>query len=322
MIALAYAAIQSTNNARASGAEAAVVFYESGYAHLQDSKSKYAEIAFPAGLAMQRDARALFLLRRAMPFVNGFVGGTPRVVNQSDICAPSVGRFQEGVFLMGTGSVVVHQKLVLTNAHLVAKEGEVKDRVPFELPNGKGGFRKVMGRVVQVGTKNPEQPINYKHDWAFIALDKDSGVTPLSLSFPRLDQLGRYETSLSMISYSRMPRTVPGSGDKHAIVSTNCGIKGVDGGLAVHNCSGSYGGSGSPMFATEEGWCTMKALFRGGTKLDKDKYPNTEAVPYLFETANDAVIPLFFKQAFLDILARINSGLPTAQAGKSGATRP
>lgn len=240
--------------------------------------------------------------------VNGFLGETRQErLSGHEPCAAAIGRFEKDVFMKGTGVVAVSPRIVLTNAHIVTKDGQVKRRVSFELPAG-NGFNTYPGTVVSVGTISVGRAVAIL-DWAIIVLDSNASATPLALAFPRSDQLPRFSGRLFMISYSRFPNTLPGSGEEFPVVSRACTIH--DDRLGYrHDCSAMEGGSGAPILVRENNWCTIFGLHQGAFRPPENVYPDRENVPYKKETANIAVSMDMLKDGFMRVLAAVQQGIP------------
>lgn len=240
--------------------------------------------------------------------VNGFVGEIrPVRAPLDEPCASSIGRVR-GV-MTGTGAVALHRRLVLTNAHVVAKDGVVQDRVESLLPDW-GGFQAYMGTVVSLGTKDLRETYEHRKDWAIIVLDTAVPVKPLSLGFPMARDIDKLRSNLFVVSYSHFRRTLPGSGVQFPVVSRSCGIQSEKAGMFSHNCSTSPGGSGAPLLKRDpDGSCTIMALHRGAPHVESD----LEELVFSDATANEAILPLFFKDEIMRILKALEGGRPISE---------
>jgi V8-like Glu-specific endopeptidase len=233
--------------------------------------------------------------------VSTFEHDNRRDVDDSlDECASAVGRI-ETEDEIGTGSVVLNPQIVVTNLHVVRENGRAADRVLFQLQYRMGAGYPIRGTVVAYGSDAAGQQ---RKDWAIVVLDAPAPTRPLALGIYSATQLRNLGPVLSLIGYS---------GDlwdaEVASIAERCSIDGVDSGLFTHNCPMMKGASGGPILAPYNGdWCAMVALNEGALGDSR------AGLHYSRATANIAVMPSEFKDALLEVLARVRSGWEPARA--------
>lgn len=129
---------------------------------------------------------------------------------------------------------LIGQKLVLTNAHCVAKQSGFKFYPNYK--SGKGKSYSVKKVLMVGGTKFPQ---DVPRDWAILELKEAAGK---EYGYLKIAEISTRQTDLILAGYS---------GDfkngKTAGVHTGCSIHGFDKGRVLHDCDMTKGASGSPI---------------------------------------------------------------------------
>jgi hypothetical protein len=238
----------------------------------------------------------------------------PRRATATEPCIFSTGRFEQGVFLKGSGSIVLHPQIVITSAHVVARDGQHKERLKFQLYRRNDQFEELDATTVAFGDYDGRDGAGWRqNDWAIIVLDKaPQRVRPLGVAFPSAMQLlADYKHRLIAFGYSRFSQILPGSGDAFPVVSGQCSILMIFRRTPLyvyHGCSQMPGGSGGPIVTKSDSWCTVVGIAQGGT-ADADRglnlvVPNVESQTHM----NSAVLSLSFKSALAQVAIALNEG--------------
>lgn len=178
---------------------------------------------------------------------------------------------------------LVGEDLILTNAHCIAKNGEViKGSYVFQLGYNRGQMRaRSLATIARWGSLNTN--INRGSDWAILKLAK-----PLGKKFGYFGISRSPDTTLkvNIAGYGNM------FSSEYLSSHEGCNFRGFESNYLLHDCDTSSGDSGSPMFSCTDKGCFIKGLHaaekRNGAKASAFKtrydplYANVAVQTYTF----------------------------------------
>jgi V8-like Glu-specific endopeptidase len=252
-----------------------------------------AELALPVNAFADRDRR--------------------RFVAAGEPCAAAVGLVDaDDVDREGTGTVVLHPRIVLTAAHVVldVARGRPAERVTFRLGYAKGrAVADIGARVAALGTMRPGTVGTAKDDWAILVLDRPAPARPYELAMPTTATLARrYRRALSVIGYSD-----DRADGEIASTEAGCSVVGERYGRFLHDCSTANGASGAALTVATATACVTVGLVDGAVS------PRPVArAPFRLAIANSAVMPVRFRDRLLATVEELKRALPplSAESGR------
>ena len=243
-----------------------------------------------------------------------------RAADAGDPCARAVGQILVDGDFNGTGAVVAHARVVLTNAHVVAEDGRVRRRVRFRLPArtaaaafGKAAAVERRGTVVAVGAADPARGGRHAKDWALVVLDAPvpDGVQPLRVVADTPEHSASSGRPLALIGF----HDDIGDGEVETI-SAPCTADAVIDGRLTHDCAMMHGASGAPLLDRDGGetgggprGCRIVGINLGAFGSSRtDVAYSSRPGPRL--SANQAVPAAAFRNAVAEVAAAVESGIP------------
>jgi protease YdgD len=231
-----------------------------------------------------------------------------------DPCVAATGQIRIDGELVGTGSLVLNRREVLTAGHVAAIARAPHRRFTFLLGynQGKAIFASE-ARVVARGNHYVDPLSNDRYltgDWAIAVLDREApaNIAPLGI------YSGREETLLGQAlwtqGYSSNYRSsaVP-------FIARNCFVRWIDplDGRLLHSCDADKGTSGAPLLLSEGNSCSVVAIESGGVA-------GNYHAPYSLRISNIATSARSFAPAASQIRELLEGGL-TAEDIRSSKGR-
>jgi V8-like Glu-specific endopeptidase len=220
-----------------------------------------------------------------------------------DPCVAATGQIRVDGVLVGTGSLVLNRREVLTAGHVAAIAKSPNRRFTFLLGYNQGRAAFVAeARVVARGNHYVDPASNDRYltgDWAIAVLDNaaPANVTPLNIYSGKQEAvLGR---PLWTQGYSTNYRSsaVP-------FIARNCFVRWIDplDGRLLHSCDADKGASGAPLLLAERNSCSVVAIQSGGMA-------GNYHAPYSLRIANVATSASSFAPAASQIGELLDDGL-------------
>jgi hypothetical protein len=220
-----------------------------------------------------------------------------------DPCVTATGQLRIGDEFLGTASLVLDRRMVLTASHVPWLGGKAQDRFTFLLgfDHGKSSFV-AQATVVARGGYYSDASGNAHYrssDWAVAVLDKPApaDVAPLGIyqGAPE-DLLGR---RLSIQGYA-----VTYASSEAPFIARGCAVEKIDpmDGRLHNSCSADHGTSGAPLVMMQGKVCSVAGIEAGGLA---DQRPS----PYTARIANMATSPARFRHTAAAVRELLAAGM-------------
>jgi len=222
-------------------------------------------------------------------------------------CVSATGQLRVGDRFMGTASLVLDRREILTASHVPALNGNPQERVTILLGFNRGNAAFVSEATVVARGSYSHDPITGGHyhsgDWAIAVLDKPApaAIAPLGVygGQPE-DLLGR---PLWIQGYA-----VSYASNEAPFIARGCRVRQIDplDGRLRNDCGADHGTSGAPLVLRERGVCKVVGIEAGGLA---DHNP----APYTTRIANFATSPRKFAHAVTAVSELLASGMDAEQ---------
>jgi len=218
-------------------------------------------------------------------------------------CVSATGQVRIGEWFMGTASLVLDRREILTASHVPAQNGKPQDRVTFLLGFNRGKAAFVSEATVVARGSYTHDPITGGHyhsgDWAIAVLDKPApaDVAPLGVYGGRPEDLLGQPLWLQGYAVSYASSAAP-------FIARGCRVRQIDplDGRLRNDCGADHGTSGAPLVMRERGVCSVVGIEAGGLA---DHNP----APYSTRIANFATSPKKFAHAVMAVRELLASGM-------------
>jgi len=226
-------------------------------------------------------------------------------------CVSATGQLSVGELFMGTASLVLDRREILTASHVPALNGTPQDRVTFLLGFNRGKAAFVSEATVVARGSYTHDPITGGHyhsgDWAIAVLDKPApaDVAPLAVYGGRPEDLLGQRLWIQGYAVSYASNAAP-------FMARGCTVRQIDplDGRLRNDCGADHGTSGAPLVMRARGVCSVVGIEAGGLA---DHNP----APYTTRIANFATSPKKFAHAATAVRELLAAGMDAEEIRNS-----
>jgi V8-like Glu-specific endopeptidase len=220
-----------------------------------------------------------------------------------DPCISATGQLRIAGRFLGTASLVLDRRVVLTASHVPWLGGKPQDRFTFMLgfDRGKATFT-AEATVVARGSYYSDSggTSHYRaSDWAVAVLDKPApaDVAPLAIYQGQPEDLLGRRLWVQGYAVSYAAGAAP-------FIARGCAVEKIDSmdGRLHNSCSADHGTSGAPLMTMQRGACSVAGIQAGGLA---DQRP----APFTPRSANIATSPKAFRHAAKVVQELLASGM-------------
>jgi V8-like Glu-specific endopeptidase len=227
-----------------------------------------------------------------------------------DPCVAATGQLRIGDEFLGTASLVLDRRVVLTASHVAWLDGKAQDRFTFLLgfDHGKSSFVAQATVVARGGYYSDAGGDSHyrSSDWAVAVLDKPAppNVAPLAIYQGAPENLLGQRLWIQGYAVTYASSQAP-------FIARGCAVERIDpmDGRLHNSCSADHGTSGAPLVMMQQGACNVAGIEAGGLA---DQRPS----PYTARIANMATSPARFRHAAAVVQELLAAGMD-AEAIKS-----
>jgi hypothetical protein len=226
-------------------------------------------------------------------------------------CVSATGQLRVDERFMGTASLVLDRREILTASHVPALNGKPRDRVTFLLGFNRGKAAFVSEATVVARGSYTHDPVTGGHyhagDWAIAVLDRPApaNVAPLAVYGGQPEDLLGQRLWIQGYAVTYASSAVP-------FIARGCTVRQIDplDGRLRNDCGADHGTSGAPLVMRERGVCSVVGIEAGGLA---DHNP----APYTTRIANFATSPRKFAHAVKAVSELLASGMSAAEIKNS-----
>jgi V8-like Glu-specific endopeptidase len=228
-----------------------------------------------------------------------------------DPCVAATGQLRIGDRFLGTASLVLDRRVVLTASHVPWLGGKPQDRFAFLLGFDRGRAAFIAeATVVARGSYYSDSGGNSHYrasDWAIAVLDKPApaGVAPLAIYQGQPEDLLGRRLWIQGYAVSYAAGAAP-------FIARGCAVEKIDSmdGRLHNSCSADHGTSGAPLMTMQQGACSVVGIEAGGLA---DQRP----APFSPRIANMATSPTKFRHAAAVVQELLASGMDAEEIKSS-----
>jgi hypothetical protein len=222
-------------------------------------------------------------------------------------CVSATGQLRVGERFMGTASLVLDRREILTASHVPALNGNPQDRVTFLLGFNRGKAAFVSEATVVARGSYRHDPLTGGHyhagDWAIAVLDKPApaNVEPLAVYGGQPEDLLGQALWIQGYAVTYASNAAP-------FMAPGCRVRQIDplDGRLRNDCGADHGTSGAPLVMRAGGVCSVVGIEAGGLA---DHNP----APYTNRIANFATSPKKFAHAATAVRELLASGMSAGE---------
>ncbi len=218
-------------------------------------------------------------------------------------CVTATGRLDVDGEFMGTASLVLSRREVLTVSHVPMKAGVRRDRFTFLLGYNRGRADFISGATVVARGGYYADRYSGSHylagDWALAVLDEEAParLAPLGIYRGRREDLLGQPLWIQGYAASYNAHDAP-------FIARNCFVQGIhplDGRL-LNSCGADKGSSGAPLLLREQEGCSVVGIEAGGVE-------GLLRAPYALKVSNVATAASEFAAAASAVRRLLAQGL-------------